>query len=118
MAPSVALANPTNHAVFASGTNIVVTASANDPNGSIAQIDFYAGKSWLGSAVSAPYSMIWSNVPGGTFAVNAVATDDRGATRDAGGKPTTIHCRDRLVAGRPCEGHPGNRIAARILRRG
>jgi hypothetical protein len=50
----------------------------NDPDGNIARVDYFLGTALIGSAVVPPYSLTWSNVPIGTYALRAIATDDGG----------------------------------------
>jgi hypothetical protein len=77
---SVTLTNPVNNARFIAGTNLTLAASASEIGGSIAQVQFLAGTNLLGSATNAPYSLVWSNVPAGAFALTAQATDNNGLT--------------------------------------
>ena len=41
---------------------------------------FYSGATLLSTKTSAPYSYSWTNVPGGSYAITAVATDNSGNT--------------------------------------
>jgi hypothetical protein len=78
--PTINIQSPTNSAVFLSPANITVTASASDSDGTISKVEFFAGATSLGARTNAPYSLIWSNVSGGTYSLTAVATDNNGAT--------------------------------------
>ena len=75
--PVISLASPANNATFAAGSTIVVSANASDADG-IQRVDFIAGGSYLGSAMSAPYTINWSNVPAGTYQVVARCYDNTG----------------------------------------
>jgi len=78
--PSVSLIAPGNGAVFPAGSNITLTATASDADGTISQVAFYNGnKSLIGTATTAPYTITWNNVPVGNYALKAVATDDKRA---------------------------------------
>ena len=79
-APSVSILSPTGGANFNSPATVTVTASANDSDGTIAQVDFYAGTTLIGTATIAPYSVAWNNVVTGSYALTAAATDNLGAT--------------------------------------
>jgi len=57
-----------------------VSASASDPDGSVAKVDFYQGATLIGTATAAPYNITWTGVPQGSYSLTAVATDDAGAT--------------------------------------
>ena len=77
--PIVALTSPLNNATFTAPANIPMAANASDPDGSIARVDFLQNGSVIGSTNVAPYSMTWSNVSPGSYAVSARATDNRSA---------------------------------------
>ncbi|MBI3416778.1 MAG: tandem-95 repeat protein, partial [Verrucomicrobia bacterium] len=78
--PQVAITVPTNTTSFITGTNILITALASDPNGTVSKVDFYANATLLGTSLNAPYSYNWINVPIGIYALYAIATDNAGAT--------------------------------------
>lgn len=77
--PSVSLTAPTNNASFYSGSNITLTASASDPDGSVTKVEFYQGTEKLGEALTAPYNFVWSNVQAGNYALTAKAYDNTNA---------------------------------------
>jgi fibronectin type 3 domain-containing protein len=78
--PTVSISSPTEGATFAAPANITVTANAADTDGSVAQVDFYAGNTLIGSDTVAPFSVTWNNVAAGNYALTATATDNLGAT--------------------------------------
>ncbi|MBE0390206.1 glycosyl hydrolase family 8 [Flavobacterium sp. PL002] len=77
--PTAAITSPNNGAVFTSGANIAITASATD-NGSITQVAFYKGTTLLGTDTSSPYQYTISNASVGTYSLKVIATDNEGAT--------------------------------------
>ena len=80
--PTVTLLSPTNGTAFTAPTNLTLQASAIDSDGSIARVDYYANTNQLiGSAFAPPYSVVWSNMLPGVYTLNAVATDNLGASR-------------------------------------
>jgi regulation of enolase protein 1 (concanavalin A-like superfamily) len=81
--PSVAITSPANGSTFTAGTNITVNAAANDSDGTVSRVDFFAGTTQVGSAASAPYSATWSNVAAGTYSLTAKAVDNDGASTTA-----------------------------------
>ena len=89
--PSVSLTSPSAGASFTAPATISLGASAADADGSIAKVDFYAGTTLLGSATAAPYQLTWSNVPAGSYALTAVATDDDGASATSGAVSITVN---------------------------
>jgi len=89
--PTVAITNPVNNAVFIGPTNIALSASASDSDGTVAEVDFFQGTNKLGTAVSSPYSITWSNVAVGTYNVTAVATDNNGGTNTSAAIHITVN---------------------------
>lgn len=78
--PQITLIAPADGAVFTAPTNIVLSANASDPDGSISKVEFFQGATKLGETNNAPYQFTWSNVPAGFYSLTAKATDDSGAT--------------------------------------
>jgi hypothetical protein len=78
--PSVNVTSPAEGASFMAPASITITADAADIDGTIAQVDFYSGDTVIGSATVAPYTIFWNNVPAGSYALTATATDNLGAT--------------------------------------
>src|SRR5581483_3234030 len=58
----------------------VVAATASDPDGSISRVRFFAGTQLIGTTVSPPYFLIWTNVSAGNYLLTAQATDNAGMT--------------------------------------
>jgi hypothetical protein len=76
--PIVTLTNPASNAVFAIGSNIALGAAASDADGTVTQVQFFAGTTSLGIDTNAPYSVTWNNPSPGIYALTAVATDNAG----------------------------------------
>lgn len=79
--PTVSITSPASGATFAAPATITIAASASDPDGTVARVDFYEGANLIGSDTSAPYSITSTNVGAGTYSVTAVARDNAGASR-------------------------------------
>jgi hypothetical protein len=77
-APAVSITSPAPWRVYQSGCSVSVCALATDSDGSVSRVEFYANASKIGEVTSAPYSVTWTNVLGGRYALKAVATDDDG----------------------------------------
>jgi len=73
--PTVTLTSPTNSSVFTNPPSITLTADATDPGVTIKGVSFYANDDFLGRATNSPYSLVWSNPPGGHFVLFARAVD-------------------------------------------
>ncbi len=78
--PTVALTSPTGGSTFTAGTNVSVTAAANDSDGTVSRVDFFSGTTQIGSDTTAPYSATWSNVAAGSYNLTAKAVDNDGAS--------------------------------------
>jgi chitinase len=74
--PVVKITNPSNGLNITSGSSLKITANASAANGSVSKVEFYNGATKLGESSTAPYSYTWSNIPHGTYAISAVATDN------------------------------------------
>lgn len=76
--PDVQVTAPANGTTYASGQTVFVSADASDTNGTITNVEFYAGSALIGEDVSAPYAVAWTNPPAGPYLLKAVAGDDEG----------------------------------------
>src|SRR5207247_884801 len=74
--PAVSVSSPTNNATFTASANITITADASDGDGTISRVEFYDGGTKLGQATTSPYSLSWSAVAAGSYALTARATDN------------------------------------------
>ena len=86
--PTVAITSPSNHSIFPTGTVVTFVVSASDGNGSITKVEFYNGAVKIGEDTSSPYNFVWSNIPAGSYAITAKATDNDNAV--ATSEPVTI----------------------------
>jgi hypothetical protein len=76
--PTVALTSPVSQGFARVGTPVTVAATASDPDGTIANTEFFDGSVSLGTDMSAPYEMTWTPSSPGLHSISARATDDRG----------------------------------------
>ena len=79
--PAVTLVTPTNNASFSAPADITLTAEASDSDGTVTNVEFYVEGTLLGRDSTSPYSIVWSNVPSGTYTLTAKATDNKDAFR-------------------------------------
>jgi hypothetical protein len=89
--PTVTLTAPVDGSSFEAPASFTVSASANDPDGTISSVTFYANASPIGSDTVSPYSVDWTNVPAGSYTLTAVALDDDGATTTSAGATVTVN---------------------------
>src|SRR5262249_43047369 len=78
--PAVSITNPLNSASFTAPRDIAIYADAYENGATITQVQFFAASTLLGTAATSPYSLTWSNVQVGTYALSAVATDESGVS--------------------------------------
>src|SRR5713101_7300439 len=77
--PTVSITSPTSNDHFTAPTNISITASAADSDGTVSLVEFFQGAAKLGESTNSPYSLVWSNVGAGSYTLTAQATDNLGA---------------------------------------
>lgn len=88
-APSVTLISPEDGTVLYGKTNLTLTATANDSDGVVRFVNFYAVNyyeglaSQIGCVSNSPYTMVWSNVMRGGYYLFARATDNMGASANS-----------------------------------
>ena len=75
-APGVTLTSPSDGATFEVPVNVTLTATAADPDGTIARVEFYNGDVLLGISASAPFTYVWTNAPVGVHTLIAKARDN------------------------------------------
>jgi plastocyanin len=78
--PSVTITNPVDGALFIAGANVPIQATASDSDGTVSKVDFFSNGALIGSATIPPYGVTFNSIPGGNYALLAVATDNLGAS--------------------------------------
>ncbi len=76
--PTVSITSPANNALFNAPANVTITANAADPDGTVANVAFFNGVTYLGADFTAPYSFDWNGVAVGTYNITARVTDNKG----------------------------------------
>jgi len=80
--PSVSISDPISGTNFLPGSDITITADANDSDGTISKVEFFTGGSnKIGEATSFPFSFIWTDVAAGNYILTAKATDNEGGSK-------------------------------------
>ena len=87
--PNVSITSPSAGASFLAPASVNIAATASDPDGTIARVDFYAGTQLIASD-SSPYAATWSSVPSGTYNLTAVARDNAGGARTSTAVSITV----------------------------
>jgi len=79
--PSVAIISPVNGTSYSLSSRVVLMATAQDNDGFVSKVDFYANGSLIGSGSSIGqdrFTLDWTQVPTGVYSMTAVATDNLG----------------------------------------
>jgi glucose/arabinose dehydrogenase len=75
--PTVAISSPTNGASFTAPASVPITATAQDSDGSVTNVLFFDGSTFLGQTNNTPYA-VTANLAVGSHMITAVATDNGG----------------------------------------
>ena len=79
-APQVLIDNPVNGTVLTVPTNVLVHATANDPDGTIVSLSIYANGGLLETSAGPDVAATWFPRQEGNYTLTAIATDDLGLT--------------------------------------
>ena len=88
--PSVSMSAPLQAQSYGAGAAINLAATAVDPDGSIAKVEFFADGVLLGTVSRAPFTFMWNGGSLGDHSVYARATDNLGATARSTGVSFSI----------------------------
>ena len=80
-APTVGLTSPTAGQTFTAPATVNFAATASDPDGTVARVEFLNGSTVLGSDSSSPFTFSWTNVAAGSYSLSARAVDNAGAAK-------------------------------------
>src|SRR5207237_2217946 len=87
--PTVALTSPVAGS-YSLGNQVLVAANANDSDGTVSSVQFFANGLAIGTATTAPFSVNWRPSLAGTFSITAQATDNVGNVTSAPPVSATI----------------------------
>jgi glucose/arabinose dehydrogenase len=73
--PTVSITSPTNGASFTAPATVTINASANDSDGSVTNVSFFDGATFLGQTNNTPYT-VTAVFGAGSHPLTAVATDN------------------------------------------
>jgi hypothetical protein len=86
----VTLTSPARGDRYFAPATISLSADAQDADGAIAGVDFYADATFVGHASSPPYRATWDGVGAGSYAITAKATDNSGAVATSAPVSVTV----------------------------
>jgi len=89
--PTVDITSPVNGASTTLGGSFALTADADDTDGTVALVEYFANGGKVGQATAPPYSLTWVPAAVGIYVLTARATDNLGAmTTSAPITPVTV----------------------------
>ena len=95
--PAVTMTSPAADSFVVGGTNVTVSATATDPDGTIARVEFFDGATSIGIATVQPYQATWHAESSGAHSLSARATDNKAGVSQSpavaitvGGGPVVI----------------------------
>jgi hypothetical protein len=77
--PAVTLDAPASGSTYTLPATIPLAATAQDTDGTIAKVEFYANDELIATDTTAPFTGSWTTAPAGDHRITAKATDNRGA---------------------------------------
>ena len=86
--PTISITSPASGSAFVAGSNVPVTVSASDPDGTVTLVEFLDGATIVATTNVAPFSFTWVNPGLGSHTLTARATDNRGGQTSSA--PVTI----------------------------
>ena len=88
--PTVALTAPTNGTTVTAGSTVNLAATAADPGGSVARVEFLLGGTVFATDTTAPYTATTTLPTAGSVSFTARATDNQGATATSQAVTVTV----------------------------
>ena len=74
--PTVSISSPGNNQIFNLPSSISITAIADDPDGTIARVDYYLADEKIGESTSPPFKINYEFDSAGTYEITAMAFDN------------------------------------------
>jgi hypothetical protein len=93
--PTVSIAAPSAGSTFTVGTQIPVTATAADADGTVVQVEFFVNGVSIGKDNASPYSVNWTGIAG-SVNLSATATDNQGNTASSAIVSITVIASDNV----------------------
>lgn len=76
--PTVTIISPTNGTILSAPANVAIQATATDSDGAVTNVEFRIGANTLTNDTATPFTAATNNLPAGSYALSAVATDSSG----------------------------------------
>jgi|GEM_PF-1776598 len=95
-APTVSVTSPAAKSAFSAPATVTLTADAQDSDGVVTQVAFFANGTPIGTDTASPFTIDWANVPAGAYSLTAVATDNEGLQTTSAAVPIAVGARQAL----------------------
>lgn len=79
--PTVSIVSPRSGGTIPRG-DVMIEVDADDPDGSVARVEFYDDYDLLGEDTTAPFEFLWQGVFDGCYRIRARVIDDEGGTNE------------------------------------
>jgi hypothetical protein len=89
--PVVSLVSPSNGAVFTSPAIVTLAANTTGSPAAVVKVEFLCGTTKVGEDTNSPFDFVWPNVPAGSYALTAKATDTNGLSRTSAQATITVN---------------------------
>ncbi len=96
--PTINITSPVNQSSYLEGTDINIQATANDTDGSIAKVEFFANGLKLSEDLVAPYEFLYKDILPGNYQITAIATDNRGYSTTSTPKSIQMKFKDGTLS--------------------
>lgn len=90
-APTVSLTAPADNSTYTFGSSASLKAEANDTDGTISKVEFYAGTTLIGTDNVSPYEITWAQPAAGTYSLKAKAYDNSNASTESAAVTITVN---------------------------
>jgi plastocyanin len=77
--PTASITAPANSSVVVTTSNVTLTATGSDADGTLSQLQIYVNNVLFGSSTTSPFSKTFVPATNGVYTIKAVSTDNRGA---------------------------------------
>ena len=102
--PTTSLTAPANNSVHTLGDTVVVRANANDSDGSISHVQFFANGSVIADDVTSPYEANWNPSSAGSYTLMSKVFDNVGASTESAMRSVLINTRPSVTLNAPSNG--------------
>ncbi len=91
VSPTITLDAPVAGATYSTPATVNLTATANDTDGTVARVEFFADTVKIGEDDTAPYECAWTGATPATYTLSAVAVDNLGLISISNGVSITVN---------------------------